>query len=322
MNSILPEEKIDEVLFRHYGLEGELFRLSGENLNYRLTTVTGEKYVLKIVGENSTPESADLEFKLLEHARSAGFPIDLPFIIKNYSKQTETRIELPASEPKRLRLISFIDGVMLENRRDISIDLLKNVGKSLALFDKVIEDFDHPAAHRGHDWELAHAGRHQQKLMSIDDPELRGQLAWAFDLWHDVQGCLADLPQQVIHGDANKENILVQEDSVVGLVDFGDACYNPRICDLAICLAYVMMDRDDPMAAAAVVIEAYNDEIELSEKELAVLFPLVCGRLAVSICMATSRKSENPENTNWFVSLEPAVRLLRQLHEIGLQDLA
>jgi len=319
MNSSLLVEKIGEVLFRYYGLEGGLFRLGGENLNYRLSTATGEKYVLKIVGDNSTPESAELELNLLEHARNADFPVNLPFIIKNYSKQTETRIKLPALGPKRLRIISYIDGEMLENHSDISIDLLKSVGKSLALFDKAIEDFDHPAAHLGHDWELVHAGRQQKKMHFIEDPDLREQVAWAFDLWHQVRDCLADLPHQVIHGDANKENILVQGDSVVGLVDFGDACYNPRICELAVCLAYVMMDRDDPMDAAAVVIDAYTEEIELSEEELAVLFPLVCSRLAVSICMATSRKSENPENTNWFVSLEPAARLLRQLHEIDVQ---
>ena len=110
MNSSLLVEKIGEVLFRYYGLEGGFFRLGGENLNYRLSTATGEKYVLKIVGDNSTPESAELELNLLEHARNADFPVNLPFIIKNYSKQTETRIKLPALGPKRLRIISYIAG--------------------------------------------------------------------------------------------------------------------------------------------------------------------------------------------------------------------
>lgn len=320
MNSKSVEAKIGEVMFRYYGLEGDLFRLGGENLNYRLTTPAGERYVLKIVGDNCTPESADLELKLLEHARNAHFPIRLPFIIKNYKKQTETRIKLPVSGLHRLRVISFIDGNVLEDRRDISSFLLKNVGKSLALFDKAIEDFDHPAAHLEHDWELVHAGRHRDKLRFIDDLELREQVAWAFDLWQDVQDRLPNLPHQLIHGDANKENILVEGDCVVGLVDFGDACYNPRICELAVCLAYLMMDRDDPMSAAESVIVAYAEEVELNEEELAVLFPLVCGRLAMSICMATSRRSESPENTNWFVSLEPATRLLRQLHDIGLHQ--
>ena len=319
MNIKIIESKIDEVLFRCYGLEGELLRLAGENLNYRLTTPAGDKYVYKIVVGNSSSESADMEYQLLEHARNSNFPVNLPVIIKNYSKQIETRIKLPVYDLCRSRLISFIEGKVLDECSDISSKLLFDTGKMLASFDKAIENFDHPAAHLGHDWELVQAGRHRDKLASIEAPALGEQVAWAFDLWQEVQDSLAALPHQVIHGDANKENILVEGDSVVGLVDFGDACYNPRICELAVSLAYLMMDRDDPMAAAAGVIAGYASAVELHEDELAVLFPLVCGRLAVTICMASSRMSVDPENPNWFTSLEPASRLLRQLHEIGLQ---
>lgn len=319
MNTKTFELKIDEVLFRCYGLEGELFRLAGENLNYRLTTPEGDKYVLKIVAGNSSSESAEMEQQLLEHAKNSNFPAKLPVIIKNYNTQIETRIKLPVYGLCRSRLISFIEGNILNNCSDISRKLLFDTGKTLAIFDKAIEDFDHPAAHHGHDWELLQAGRHREKLLSIDDLELREHVAWAFDLWQEVQDSLAALPHQVIHGDANKENILVEGESVVGLVDFGDACYNPRICELAVSLAYLMTDRDDPMAAAASVIAGYASELEICEDELAVLFPLVCGRLAVTICMATSRMSVDPENPNWFTSLEPAANLLRQLHEIGLQ---
>lgn len=319
MNTKNLESKIDEVLFRYFGLEGELLRLAGENLNYRLTTPAGDKYVFKIVAGNSLSESADMEHQLLEHAKNSNFPAKLPVIIKNYSKQIETRIKLPAYGLCRSRLISFIEGNVLENCSNISTKLLFDTGKTLANFDKAIEDFDHPAAHCGHDWELVQAGRHREKLASIEDLELRERVAWAFDLWQEVQDSLPALPHQVIHGDANKENILVEGDSVVGLVDFGDACYSPRICELAVSLAYLMMDRDEPMAAAASVIAGYAAEVELSEDELAVLFPLVCGRLAVTICMATSRMSVDPENPNWFTSLEPAANLLRQLHKIGLQ---
>jgi Ser/Thr protein kinase RdoA (MazF antagonist) len=44
----------------------------------------------------------------------------------------------------------------------------------------------------------------------------------------------------------NRENILVRGDRVTGLLDFGDNCFNPVVCDLAICLAYVKMDPDNP----------------------------------------------------------------------------
>jgi ethanolamine-phosphate phospho-lyase len=100
-------------------------------------------------------------------------------------------------------------------------------------------------------------------------------------------------------------------------IDFGDSCDNPTICDLAVCVTYLMMDRDDPLESAAVVIASYNQIRRLCAAELASIFSLVCGRLAVSICIATARQSIDAENMNWFVSLKPAWRLLRQLNAIS-----
>lgn len=71
------------------------------------------------------------------------------------------------------------------------------------------------------------------------------------------------------------------------------------------------------MAAAQSVIAGYHEVIELQERELDVLFPLVCGRLAVTVCMASMRLTEDPQNPNWFVSLAPALDLLRRLREVG-----
>jgi len=311
------EQAIAEHLFRYYGLQGSLERLAGQNLNYQVTAPDGERYVFKINLEDDPGGTSDMEFALLEHARNAGFSCNLPGIIKTYNKKKETGIKIPVYGLCRSRLMTLIDGVVLEKISNISTELLKNCGKTLAAFDQALVGFDHPAAHLAGAWELPQAGQHRGKLNSINDPVLRERVAWAFDRWQEVQASLIGLPQQVIHGDANKENILVKGDRVSGLVDFGDACFSPRICELAICLAYLMMDQDDPLAAAECVIAGYDEVIELHDREREVLFPLVCGRLAVSICMASSRLESEPENTNLFVSLEPAMSLLSKLEEIG-----
>lgn len=317
MNTQAVEAAAHEWLAKNFGLEGRLKRLGGENLNYLLTTPDGRKFVFKAVNEATGGESAELEIALLKHVRRAGLPLEFPFIIKNYDGKEETRIELPGNERYRARLISYIDGDVLINCTDISHELLLDTGRSLARFDRAIEEFDHPDAHRGHAWELVQAGRHRDKLELIENPEHRSLVAWAFDLWHGVQNEMSNLPHQLIHGDANKENILVRGDRVMGLVDFDDCCYNPRICELAVSLAYLMTDREDPMSAAAAVIAGYAGEVELYEDELAVLFPLVCGRLAVTVSIASARRSVDPDHPNWFVSLDPALELLARLQAIG-----
>lgn len=319
MTQVGVERAIAEHLFRYYGVEGSLERLAGQNLNYLVSAKSGDRFVAKIVGEDEPRGVSEMEFAMLEHARKAGYSLDLPSIIKTYNKKYETGIKLPINGLHRLRLMDYITGDVLENICDISSKLLESCGKTLAVFDRALKGFDHPAAHRAGDWELLQAGRQREKLKSIEDPVLQDRVAWAFERWAEVQPALNRLPRQLIHGDANKENIIVRDDRVAGLVDFGDACFNPRVCELAICLAYLMMDRDDPMDAAAIVVRAYCEELQLLDQELEILFQLVCGRLAVSICMASDRLKDERDNPNLFVSLEPAAALLGKLHEIGVR---
>jgi len=311
------ESAISAWLMQNHGIEGRLERLGGENLNYRVLTPGGEHYVFKALDEHTAEETADLEFGMLEHVRDSGFELGLPFILPDHDGRIESPVRIPLPGSHRARLLSFVHGELLEHRGERSSALLADIGRSLALLDSALAGFDHPAAYRGHPWELARAGMHRDKTASIRDRGLRALLTWAFDLWDAAADELPELPCQVIHGDANPENIILDGERVAGFVDFGDACFNPRICEVAVCLAYLMMGRAEPLAAAAAVLGGYNRVTGLSAEELAVLMPLVCGRLAVTVCMATSRLSIDPDHPNWFISLEPAIELLGRLHEVG-----
>jgi Ser/Thr protein kinase RdoA (MazF antagonist) len=83
---------------------------------------------------------------------------------------------------------------------------------------------------------------------------------------------------------------------VTGLLDFGDMVYSYTVGDLAIAIAYVVLDKPDPRAAADEVIEGYTSEFELLDEELEMLWPLVRLRLAMSVCIAAYQLREQPEN--------------------------
>ena len=313
------EVSVLECLAESYGINGSLQRLSGENLNYLLSTGEGERYVIKIVDDDMPPEVIEMEFEALEYANSAGFPLQLPRIIQNKYKKYETGIKIHINSRNRLLLMSFIDGDQLEEMSDISDNMLINVGNSLAQYNLAMQGFDHPAAHRNHRWNLAEAGQHRDIISLVEDPEKQALLAWGFGAWEQVKNDLKSLQWQFIHGDMNRENILVRGDRVTGLVDFGDSCFNPVVCDLAICLAYVMMDRDDPLETAAIVTGAYHEIRPLTEAELSVLLPLVCGRLVTTIAVSISRRRIDPDNPNWFGSEESAWDLLMTLRDEQVQ---
>jgi len=313
MNAETIEQTVLECLRDSYQVSGTLVRLSGENLNYLLATEKGEKYVVKIVGDDMPAEVVEMENEAIRFAECAGIGLQLPEIIQNIYKKIETGIKIPTIEPNRLRISKYIRGTVLNELTDISTDLLKNLGKTAARYNLAMQGFDHPTAHRSHRWSLVEAGRQQDKKDWLEDPQQRALLQWSFDAWKQAENEFQNIPWQFIHGDMNPENILVEGDRVNGLIDFGDACFNPRVCELAICLAYLMMNREDPLDVAATVTHAYTEILPLSDVEHLILLPLVCGRLASSIAIATERRRIDPDHPNWFGDVEPAWVLLQQL---------
>ena len=307
------EQAVLKGLAEHYGLAGRLDRLAGENLNYRLTLKDERQFVCKIIEQAHPGIAADVEQAVLEAARRGGFPAELPDIRKTNKQNYETGIELPLNGVWSMRVMNYVHGSVLENLSDISVKLLENCGKTLARFDRALAGFDHPSLHRTHRWDLAEAGRQRRHLSRIENPAQRDLVGWAFERWQSVRAELPALPRQVIHGDVNPENLLVEGDDVTGLVDFGDCLFTARVCEPAIGIAYLMMGREDPLAVAESVIDGYTSVIDLAPAERAVLLPLACGRLAVTVCMASYRQTLDPGNANWFVSLAPALRLLEQL---------
>jgi len=307
----------DKVVLRclaeNYGLQGSLERLAGENLNYLLRMENGMRYVVKIVNDDMPVEVVEMEFAAIEHAISAGFAVHLPKIIENRNRKIETGISIHTNEPHRLRIISYINGTALEKLIDISDNLLKNVGNTLAQYHLTMQSFDHPSAHRSHRWNLVEAGQHRDKARLLRDAEKVDLLNWGFDAWEQVRDSLDLMPWQFIHGDMNPENLLVEEDRVTGLVDFGDACFNPVICDVAICLAYMMMERQDPFEAMNVFLRGYVETLPLSPEERVALLPLVCGRLVTSLAVSTERRGIDPDNPNWFGGEDSAWALLGTL---------
>jgi hypothetical protein len=98
----------------------------------------------------------------------------------------------------------------------------------------------------------------------------------------------------VVHGDLNTGNLLLDGDTVVGLVDFGDVRNTIRMSELAIACAYTMLCQDDPVTVAAQVCAGYREFCLPSATEASALFGLILGRLATSVCVSASLPRDNP----------------------------
>jgi hypothetical protein len=78
------------------------------------------------------------------------------------------------------------------------------------------------------------------------------------------------------------------------------------MADLAIAIAYAMLDKQDPIAAAAEVVAGYHGVRPLSEAETDAVYTLAAARLCASVCHAADQARHAPGNEYLNISNRPA----------------
>jgi Ser/Thr protein kinase RdoA (MazF antagonist) len=147
--------------------------------------------------------------------------------------------------------------------------------------------------------------------LSLLTPEQQPIVRQFMHAWARVEWKL--LRRSLIHGDANDYNVLVRKGRVVGLLDFGDMVYSATVCDLAVALAYALLDQADPLAASVPIIRAYHTRFALTEHEIAALYPLMTARLCMSLCYAAYNAEVKRGDSYQLVTAGPAWALLQHL---------
>jgi Ser/Thr protein kinase RdoA (MazF antagonist) len=193
--------------------------------------------------------------------------------------------------------------------------LLFDLGKKLGEVTRALSSFDHPAFHREFHWDMVNATKVvRQSEELVTPPSRRKQVVKCADDFENAVGRRIDkLPRSVIHGDANDYNVIVEDQRVVGLIDFGDMIHSFTAGELAIALAYVVLDQSDPLICAKEVVAGYLSESSLNEDELSVIWWLMLMRLCMSVCLAAHQQKQNPENRYLDISQQSIRDSLPQL---------
>ena len=309
------EEKVLQLLKAEYGLVGGLLRLPGENVNFLVTAPDGERYVLKIASNDRDNAIIDMEHRAVEHVATGDTGLCVPHTILTGSGNVVAQLHTDNQAVMRAQLLEFVEGTPWGELTGHNESLLGDLGRKLARLDLVLADFKHPAMYRTHQWDLTMLSQHRSRVGLIRDPERRRILEWIFHFWTaEAKPRLGDLPGSFIHNDVNDENILVAGNQVAGLLDFGDSLHNPIVCGLAIALAYVLLRSDAPLECAARIVAAYHQVRPLTDDEVRVLLPLICGRLANTVAVAAERRLADSRHPNWFVTEDAAWCLMEKLY--------
>ena len=115
---------------------------------------------------------------------------------------------------------------------------------------------------------------------------------------------LPRLRKSAIYNDANDYNILVGgasdmysfNQNVTGFIDLGDMVHGYVVGDLAIAIAYAILDKPQPLEVAAEIVKGYHSAFALTKDEIAALYGLVTLRLCMSVCIGAEQQKNQPDN--------------------------
>lgn len=177
-----------------------------------------------------------------------------------------------------VRLLEFLPGEIFVHVPEKTHYLFYQVGELAGRIDLALKRFTHDA-YNSHKtlWMLDQLHEMKKFLYAVEDVERQKLVQQVIDEFaQTVLPQLNKLGKGIIHGDFNENNIIVSkanntnEYRVTGMIDFGDTSYSPYIFELAITIAYMILQSDD-LETAGYIIAGYEMIRPITSRERKVL---------------------------------------------------
>ena len=289
----VPEPAVLELLSQEYGFSGELTPLVSErDQNFRFETADDQVLVVKIANAAEPELVTDFQIQALIHLQSSACAVKVPRMVPTKAGEVSTRIDCDDSS-YLLRLVSYLPGRPLEGTLP-GPQLAYALGQSLAQLDAALSDFEHPGQSQVLLWDMQRANELRGLMQHVNEPDLQALVRACLDRFEQTaMPAFESLRSQVIHNDLNPGNVLVEDaglPSIAGVIDFGDMIRAPLIVDVAIAASY-LRSIDDSLESTRAFVAGFDSVTPLEDIERALLFDLICMRLATTITILHWRQS-------------------------------
>ncbi len=275
-----------------FGLQGSASDLGSERDQAFLLENGEIDGVLKI--SNSGEDTATLDFEEAVIAHVAAVDPDLPI-----ARQLAPRATFDGHHVRLFeRRIGYKGGPELDDAA------VYGIAAAHARLCLALRAFFHPAAGRELLWDIHATPRLRPLLNEIESSERRALVARALDRFEER--VLPEWPRlraQVVHGDFNLDNLMLDEHGrLAGILDFGDCCHTALAADVAVALASYLRGRpaEEVFRIARIALDGFASNLSLEPLELELMGDLVAARLAAIVCISTWRTRRFPENAEYI----------------------
>lgn len=298
-------------LLQHFGIEhvSAPKKLGGyDSDNYLIENIDGTQYIFKKHLEKDISAVVLAECEILEHLSQS--------IPNTFQKGIKTKegSYFYQENGHLYRVVQYLDGKLLAEVNTTE-SIVASLGQQMAKMHTVLEGQRSNAVEaRKRYWDLQYFELTHAYRPFLDKKE-NGKLIDYFIQQYNqlIKPSLFNFRKSILHGDINDYNLLVRDNKISGIIDFGDITYGPIVLDLAIALSYILPHQDDPSNFASVFIKAYHQINPLEEKELDCLYYLIALRACQSILNAAFAAKQEGANVDYInVSQKNIWALLNQ----------
>lgn len=221
-------------------------------------------YVLKVVNSLDTMKAKffDGQTQLILFLRQQGINCPKP-VMNIFGKYNS--IEKIGESSHLVRLLEFIPGRIFNDVLKTK-HLFYQVGEFVAKIDSALKRFQHDAYDNHKSlWMLESVPQLTKFLYALNDPKKQASVEEILIKFNEeVISHIGEFAKGVIHGDCNEHNLVVTKTSpesdefrVSGIIDFGDTCYSLYVFELAISIAYMILQSCE-LETAGYVIAGYQ----------------------------------------------------------------
>lgn len=321
-----PDDALADLLSQHWGLEGQLLRLHGErDLNVRLTSISGERFLFKVANPDTSPRRLEVENRILAGLAAQADAFRVPRVVPTRSGAAQ--VEVPGAGPARL--LTWLPGDPFDPA-GADQERLERLGSAAAQLNRALANAPpalDAALPRDLPWDLRNLPNLAPLLEAVPESVPVRRIRTTLNRFEcETLPSLLELPEQIVHNDLNPDNVLITSPvtgHTVGIIDFGDLVCAPVVCDLAIMLAYLVDEGPDPLHRTLPALGAFHQRLPLAPEAIELMPALIRGRLCQTLIIQGSRLgTERPGSRALGETVREAAARFDALDRLGDGDLA
>lgn len=241
------------------------------NHNYKLETTKG-KYVIRILNKNTKDKIKELknQFKIIKKLKEKKIPYKLTNPL-----QTKTKKEIIQIKNKTIWVYELIEGY---NKDKPTKKEMKEIAKALGEFHKFVKGIKGTKRKNNNNKHIENLFRQMIKTKNkTEEDKLANEYKNFFwEIYQKTKNCAPNKNYLFAHQDFDSSNVIFQKGKIIGIIDFEDLEYVPRIIDVTVsirdsCSTKGKLDSEK----IKIFLEEYEKNVPLTKSEKEKIIPLI-----------------------------------------------